>query len=456
MSSPSFRLDRRVFLRGLGACVALPALEPRLARAAAAAQPTPLRMAFVYTPNGVNLDKWRPTGSGADYKLGESLAPLEAFRNDLQFVAGLSHRNATHGGDGAGDHARASATFLTGERAYKTGGADIRVGVSVDQVAAAQVGQGTRFASLELACDSSRKSGSCDSGYACAYQFNLAWRSPTWPVAAEANPRHVFERLFADDSSEADRKAAHERGIRQRSVLDFVADDARRLSGRLGAVDRRKFQEYLDGVRDIERRIERAEALGDKPSVEFEKPTGIPESYREHLRMQFDLLALAFATDSTRIATFGLAHDGSNRSFPEADVADGHHDLSHHQSDTEKLDKIARIDRFYAEAFADFLGKLRDSRDAAGRSLLDDSMIVYGSGLGDGNRHEHNNLPVVVAGRGGGLAAGRVIDVGDWTPMSNLYVSMLRKMGVTGDAGSPIERFGDSTGALDQLWSPTA
>jgi hypothetical protein len=456
MSLASRRLDRRMFLRAAGACVALPAFEPMLARAAATGQAPPTRMAFLYVPNGVNLAKWRPSGSGTDYRLGDSLASLEPFRNDVQFVTGLSHRNATHGGDGAGDHARASASFLTGERAYKTGGADIRVGVSVDQFAAARVGGVTRFASLELACDTARRSGQCDSGYACAYQFNLSWRSPTWPVAAEANPRNVFERLFTDSAGERDERVLAERRARARSVLDFVADDARRLTGQLGPADRHKLQEYLDGVRDIERRLERAEAHGPKPTVELPKPDGVPESYAEHLRLQLDLLALAFATDSTRIATFALAHDGSNRSFAEVGVGDGHHDLSHHQGDEAKLDKIACIDRFYAEALAHLLSKLRDTRDATGRSLLDDSMVVYGSGLGDGNRHEHNNLPVIVAGRGGGLQAGRVVDVGDWTPMTNLYVAMLRRMGVAGDGGKPLERFGDSTGSLEQLWSPTA
>lgn len=437
-------MGRRQFLRGVGAMVALPSLEGIVpGRAMAGAGGAPLRMAFVYAPNGVNVARWRPEGVGEAFSFGPTLEPLADLRGEVQVLSGFEHKNGWAGADGAGDHARASATILTGARPFKTAGADIRLGVSVDQLAAREVGHLTRFPSLELSCDTARKSGACDSGYACAYQFNLSWRNESTPVAAETNPRLVFERLFGAGGPGERQENFRLRQARQKSVLDFVMEDARSLQRQLGKTDRGKLEEYLVGVREIEERIQRAEKFGPPADPGVETPTGVPGSYRDHLRLMFDMLELAFRTDSTRIATFMMAHDGSNRSFPEIGVAEGHHHLSHHQDNPEKLAKIGEIDRFYVEQFAYFLERLREARDGDGRSVLDNSMIVYCSGLSDGNRHAHDNLPVILAGRGGGaLRPGRHVEVGQKTPMTNLYVSMLARMGV------PVERFGDSTGAL--------
>ncbi|HEX4147912.1 MAG TPA: DUF1552 domain-containing protein, partial [Pirellulales bacterium] len=296
---------------------------------------------------------------------------------------------------------------------------------------------------LELSCDGVRKSGGCDSGYSCAYQYNLSWRTPTVPVAPESNPRMVFERLFGSGAGPGRKVALRQRLEQHRSILDFAADEARQLRQQLGRNDRQKLDEYLTGVREIERRIEGAERFGDLPEASIPEPAGIPANYREHIRLLGDLLVLAFQSDSTRIATFLLAHDGSNRTFDEIGVTDGHHSLSHHQNNPQVLAKIAKIDLFYAQQFAYFLGKLRDTKDHDGRSLLDNSMIVYASGLSDGNRHRHDNLPVILAGHGGGsLQAGRHVLLPQATPMSNLYVGMLRTAGVG------VDQFGDSSGRL--------
>ena len=442
------RVDRRTVLRGLGAAIALPALESlgplRLARAAEAAV-VPTRMAFLYVPNGVHVDRWRPEGEGSDFRFGPTLEPLVDFREDVQVITGLAHRNGTAGPDGAGDHARAAASFLTGARPRKTAGADVRAGVSVDQLAARAVGDATRFPSLELSCDGVRRSGNCDSGYSCAYQFNLAWRTENQPVSPESNPRLVFERLFgAGKGAERGANLAARQQAR-RSILDFVMADARAVDSRLDAADRRKLDEYLTGLREIERQVARYDRpVPDVPDVDL--PDGPPPAYGEHIRLMADMLVLAFRTDSTRIATFLLAHDGSNRSFPEIGVTDGHHTLSHHQSDEEMLGKIARIDRVYAEQFAHFLGRMREVTEADGRSLLDHSMVVYASGLSDGNRHRHDDLPVILAGRAGGrLASGRHVKLPGEQPMTNLFLTMLDL------AGAPQERFGDSTGPLDAV-----
>lgn len=435
-------------LRGLGLAVALPALEslPAARAAGAAARVAPTRMAFLYVPNGVILDRWKSTGSGRDFRLGETLEPLVPFQGDLQIVTGLGHQHGTAGGDGPGDHARASATILTGARPFKTAGSDIRVGVSVDQVAAQRIGEATRFSSLELSCDGVRKSGACDSGYSCAYQFNIAWRSPTQPATPESNPRLVFERLFGKGSREERAASMAARLELDRSILDFVADDARRLAGRLGGSDRRKLDEYLHGVREIEQRLVRLERLGLPDVPDRELPDRPPQAYGDYVRLLADMLVLAFQTDSTRVATLLLAHDGSNRTFPEVDVREGHHHLSHHKGDEALIAKIARIDRFYVEQFAWFLERLRATEDVDGRSLLDNSMIAYTSGLSDGNRHRHDDLPLILAGRAGGrLDAGRLVELPEPRPMSDLFVTMLDVM------GAPVERFGDSTGRLDAV-----
>src|SRR2546425_5983160 len=343
-------LSRRHFLRGRGACVALPAFESLLhagpaaeAKAAAnlakTATGAPLRMGFVYFPNGAIQSSWWPKGEGKEFTLNRTMAPLEKVKHQLQVLGGLDHVNATPGPDGAGDHARASGTFLTGVRVKKTAGADIHAGVSIDQVAASQIGHLTRFPSLELTCDAVRKSGNCDSGYSCAYQYNLSWRSPTQPVAPEPNPRLLFERLFGAGAPGERKESLKRRQEQQRSILDFVLDDARSLQRQLASRDKQKLDEYLGSVREIEKRIEHAERFDASPDPAVATPAGIPASFQEYIQIMYDMMVLAFQTDSTRIATFLLANEGSNRAFPEIEIAEGHHYLTHHQSKQDMIDK---------------------------------------------------------------------------------------------------------------------
>src|SRR3989441_2282077 len=407
-------LSRRRFLRGLGACVALPALESLLparlfgaessgvGNLAKTASGAPLRMAYVYFPNGAIQPAWWPEGEGKDFELGRTMQPLAKVKHQLQILGGLDHVNATPGPDGAGDHARAGGTFLTGVRVKKTAGADIHAGISIDQVAANQIGHLTRFPSLELSCDAVRKSGNCDSGYSCAYQYNLAWRSPTQPIAPEPNPRLVFERLFGGGAPGERGKSLKTRQEQQRSILDFVLEDARSLQRQLAPRDQQKLDEYLGSVREIEQRIERAERFGETPDPAVDTPPGVPPGYQEHVQIMFAMMQLAFQTDSTRIATLLLAHDGSNRAFPEIGIPEGHHYLSHHKNNQDMMEKVAEIDLWYMKQFAAFLEKLDQTRDVDGNSLLHNSMIVYGCGNADGNRHTHDNLPIILAGGGGG------------------------------------------------------
>lgn len=450
-------LNRRQFLRGLGACVALPVFESALrpvVRAATApslapgamgvtATGAPLRMAFVYFPNGAHQQYWWPKGEGADFTLSKTMQPLAPLQKSIQVLGGLDHRNATPGNDGAGDHARANATFLTGARARKTDSTDIEVGISVDQVVAQKMGHLTRFASLELSCDAIRKAGRCDSGYSCAYQYNLSWASPTTPMAPEANPRLVFERLFGSGAPDERQKNFRMRQATQKSLLDFVIDDARSLQSQLGRNDQEKLDEYLTGVREIEQRIQRTESFGDLPNPEMDTPAGIPANYGEHMDVMYDLLAMAFETDSTRVSTLLLAGDGSNRAYPQIGIPEGHHYCSHHRNDHELMEKIGRIDHYYMERFARFLQKLDAKKDIDGKSILHNSMIVYGCGNSDGNRHTHDNLPIVLAGSAGGtFNPGRFTRLGG-KPMSNLFLTMTDRMGVNG-----VERIGDSSGRV--------
>jgi hypothetical protein len=446
-SSPANAVGRRRFLKGLGACLALPVLNSAMARGARAASATqeagPLRMAFVYFPNGANQAAWWPTGEGTAFTLGRTMQPLSGLKSMIQVVAGLDNKAALAGNDGAGDHARANATFLTGVRVRKTESSDIRAGVSVDQLAAERIGHLTRLPSLELTCDAVRKTGRCDSGYSCAYQNNLSWQSPTTPMSPEGNPRLVFERLFGAGAPQDRQKNFLIRQRTQQSLLDYVLDDARTLSGQLDHSDRDKLDEYLSAVREIERRVQNAERFGPLPHPDLAQPAGIPASYAEYVDLMSDLLVMAFKSDSTRIATFLLAAEGSNRPFPEIGVPEAHHFCSHHRNTPELLEKIAKIDAFYMHRFARFLEKLRTTPDAGGKSLLDNSMIVYGCGNGDGNRHSHTNLPIILAGGGGGsLTPGRLIDYRG-QPLTNLFLSLTDRMGVKG-----LERIGDSSGRL--------
>ena len=440
-------LPRRTFLRGMGTAIALPLLDamvPSLGAVHRLQPKAPCRMAFVYVPNGIIMRDWTPAKEGAAYAPSPILEPLAPHRDRTLILSGLTQNNGRAMGDGPGDHARASASFLTGVHPKKTDGADIQCGLSVDQVAAQKIGNKTRFASLELGCRDGRLAGDCDSGYSCAYTNSISWRADSSPLPPEVNPRAVFERLFGTDESEDPATRARRRKYRN-SILDFVLGDARKLQGDLGPTDRRKLDEYLFAVREIEKRIETVESETGELAAGMGKPDGIPVGFREHVRLMFDLMALAFQSDLTRISTFMVAREGSNRTYREIGVSDAHHQLTHHQGDEKKIELISRINRFHIEQFGYFLQKLRSIEEGEG-TLLDQMMIVYGSGLSDGNDHEHHDLPVVVAGGGAGsLKTGRHVRYSQETPMNNLYVSMLERMDI------PIESLGDSNGELADL-----
>ena len=454
MNRNQFAFNRRHFLRGLGACIALPAFESLGAlqtfaaparKLATTASGAPLRAAFVYFPNGAIPAAWWPSEEGKDFALNRTLKPLEPLRQHLQLLGGLDQRCAYGGQDGGGDHARGNGVFLTGVRLKKSA-TDIRAGISIDQAIAREIGHLTRFPSLELSSDATRSSGACDSGYACAYQFNLSWSSATTPVASESNPRMVFERLFGAGAPGERAENMRRRQQEQRSVLDFVMEEARGMNRRLNGRDRDKLDQYLTGVREIETNIQKAERFGATKDPDIETPAGIPQERAQHIQLMFDMLALAFQTDSTRLATMMLGHDGDNRSLPEIGISEGHHDLSHHFQNEEKIQKLTEIDLWYATQFAKFLQKLESTKDVDGRSLLHNSMIIYGSGNADGNRHTHSNLPLVLAGHGGGaLTAGRYVQHGA-KPMCNFFLTLADKMGV-----QKLDRFGDSTGRLTDV-----
>jgi hypothetical protein len=437
------QLSRRQVLRGLGAAIALPTLisaSPAFAKSVAG-KAVPTRMAFVYVPNGAIPASWWPTGDGgADFALSPTLAPLSVVQKNIQVISGLGDVSAEPGADGAGDHARAGGTFLTGVRIKKTAGSDIHAGVSIDQVVANQIGHLTRFASLELTCDVVRKSGECDSGYACAYEYNLAWQSANQPLAPEHNPQFAFERLFGDGPRNERVANLKRRENDQHSILDYVMDDAKSLNSRLDGRDRQKLDQYLTSVREIEQRIAISKTM-KVPNPDVDAPAGVPASYEEHVALMFDMLHLAFQTDSTRVATLLLAREGSNRPFNDIGISSGHHDLSHHKNTPEIMAKVQLIDKWYVTRLAAFLEKMGKTPDVDGQSLLHHSMILYGSGNADGNRHTHVNLPVVLAGAGGGaLNPGRYLKAKE-QPITNLYLSMADAMG-----GERIASHGDSTG----------
>ena len=404
-------------------------------------------MAFLYVPNGVHMPAWTPRMTGTGLELTEILEPLRAVKDDLLVLSGLTLNPARALGDGGGDHARAMASFLTGRHPRKTDGANLCAGLSVDQLAARSLGRSTRFATLEIGCEGGRNGGECDHGYSCAYQSNLSWQSESTPVAKQINPRLVFDRLFGEPGKGAGAQDPARAARRRKSILDFVGGEARQLERALGPSDRRKLNEYLTGVREVEQRIERAQPAVHLGAAKYPRPLGIPTDYQEHLRLMADLLTLAFQSDLTRVATFVFANDGSNRSYRSIGVPDGHHDLSHHGGDEAKLDKIRKINRFHVTQLAYLLQKLKSIPEGDG-SVLDHSMIVYGSGISDGNAHSHGDLPILLAGKANGtVKTGRHIRLRDETPLTNLYVSMLNRMGV------PVARFGDSTGELTAVES---
>ena len=439
-------MSRRTVLRGLGTAIALPYLDAMLPFNAygARAEKFPLRMAFAYVPNGKVMADWTPASDGADFELSRTLKPLEKVKSHLLVMTGLKHDKARPNGDGPGDHARAMATFLTGCQARKTAGADIKVGISVDQVAAQKLGKATKFASLEVGCEQGRDAGGCDSGYSCAYSNNLSWRGESSPNYKEVDPRQVFDRLFGTVGKV--NKDQDKRDLFKKSILDFVAEDASDLKRRLGTTDQRKLDEYLTGLREIEERLARASTPLEAKKVGMTRPAGYSrEKYQEHIRLMADMLVLAFQGDLTRIATFVFANDGSNRSYRFIDVSEGHHDLSHHGRDKVKLTKIQKINEFHVTQVAYFLEKLKSVKEGSA-TLLDNIMFVYGSGISDGDRHNHNDLPILFAGKGGGtIQTGRHLRYKKEEPVANLFLSMLDRF------GAPVDSLGDSTGRLTGL-----
>lgn len=441
---PEFkRLPRRAVLRGAGAALGLPMLQcmlPKTALRAREPAKPPVRLAWVFFPNGTNPDRWQPETTGKDWEIKDSLEPLRELKSDISVLSGLAQVNARSLGDGPGDHARSAAAFLTGAHPVKTSGANMRAGKSADQIAADHYGRSTRLASIELGTESGRAAGSCDSGYACAYSNNISWRTATQPMAKEVNPKLAFERLFGNGSGK--NPAQHELRFR-RSILDIVAEDAADLTRTLGHQDRQKLDEYFTSVRDVEQRIDRMgepvpqDVFAHRPDMNFKDL-----KIGEHIRLMYDMMVLAFKTDTTRISTFMLGNEGSSKTYPSIGVDDGHHQLSHHQNNSEKVRKIAAIDRFFAEQFAYFIKQLKETPDGEG-SLLDNCMIVYGGAIRDGNRHDHDDLPILLAGRGGGkVTSGLHTRYDKETPLNNLYLAMMDAVGV------PSDDFGDSTGKL--------
>lgn len=440
-------ISRRTLLRGLGASLALPWLEamgPMTGWAAdtKASQAAPNRMAFLYVPNGINMDDWKPGYEGALRDLPKILQPLDAHKKDFSLLTGLTADKAFANGDGGGDHARALSAFLTGCQPRKTDGTDIRAGISVDQVAAARLADKTRLASLELGTEPGSMAGNCDSGYSCVYSSTMAWRSATQPLPKEVNPKLVFERMFGS-GSKAERM---QRDAQRKSVLDLVKEDFGELNGKLGKSDQRKLDEYFSAVRDLELRIERAANMPDLKAPEnFALPTGVPASYEEHIRLMGELMILAFQTDATRVCTFVLANEGSGKAYPFIGVKEGHHDLSHHQGSEERKAKIAEINRFHVTQLAYIIERMKSIKEGDG-TLLDHTMLCYGSGNSDGNRHNHDDLPILVAGKGcGTLKTGRHVVYPNRTPLNNLWLSMLNRMDLK------TQQLGDSTGELQNL-----
>jgi hypothetical protein len=441
-------LPRRTFLRGVGASVALPLLDsmvPALVAATTNPAKPVIRFGFVYHATGMIMNRWTPTKEGTDFEFPVTMKPLEPFRDRLIVMSGLAQVNGRALGDGPGDHARGGAVFLTGVHPKKTEGVGIRCGISVDQIAAKELGKHTQLASLELGTETPSLAGGCDSGYSCAYTNTISWRDATTPLPLEINPRTVFERLFGEGDS-TDPAARSARLAEQRSILDYVAGSIDRLETKIGSNDRSKLRQYLEAIRDIERRIQKAEQQNATLQVPvMERPNAIPDSFEEHAKLMIDMQVLAFQTDLTRVISWVPAREGSNRSYRSIGISDGHHSITHHQNDPVKVNDVAKIDAHLVQTFAYLLERLRSTPDGDG-NLLDHIMIVYGSGTADANRHTHHDLPVLVAGGGAGqLKGGRHICFPQETPLNNLYLNLLAKAGVSS------EKFGDATGHLTDV-----
>jgi hypothetical protein len=439
-------LPRRTFLRGAGAALALPLLDamvPALTSLAATpASPARLRrLGFVYMPMGCDATRWTPPGGQELDELSSSLSPLAPLKKDIAIVTNLELRNAY-----PGTHATSNASFLSAAKAKRTESTDYYLGTTVDQIAARNLGRDTQLPSLELSMDLQSVVGQCDNGYACVYQNNLSWSSPTTPLPAEAHPRMVFETLFGEEGSTVERRAA----LRHRaSLLDSVTEEFTRLQKTLGAADRHRVSQYLESVRDVERRIQKAEAaVAEQPRPDIDRPLGVPAAYADHARLMFDLQLLALQGNITRVITFQLARETSNRTYPEIGVTDPHHPLTHHGNDPEKIAKVAKINQFHVSLFAEFLKKLKATSEGGG-SLLDHVLYLYGSGMGNPNVHDHVNLPIIVAGgAAGNMRGGRHIRYEAPTPLANLHLTLLDKVGVR------LDSFADSDGTMDELFHP--
>ncbi len=436
-------LSRRSLLRGLGVTLALPMLDSMVPALVKGASKAPVRLGFVYHPTGMIMEQYTPATVGTGFAFTPTLKALEPYRDRVNVFTGLAQMTGRALGDGPGDHAREGATWLTGVHP-KRSETDVRAGISADQIAARELGKQTQIASLEVSLETPSFAGACDQNYSCAYTNTVSWRSPTVPLPMETSPRALFERLFGDgENTSAEARMASLKD--QRSILDYVAGSIDRLETKLGAGDRNKLSEYLEAIRDIERRIQKAEQQSAELRLPaMERPNSVPESFEDQARLMTDLQVMAFQTDMTRVATFMYGHAGSNRSYRAIGISDGHHSISHHQNDAEKMAKVAKIDAHLFKTFAYYVEKLKSTPDGDG-SLLDHSLILYGSSLSDANVHMHHDLPTVVVGGGGGMKSGRHLKYEQGTPLNNLFLSMLNKAGV------PTENFGDSTGELKNV-----
>jgi hypothetical protein len=439
-------LARRTFLRGMGTTLALPLFDAMIpAMAATGAATSAVRLGFVYVPNGIIPKAWLPAQVGTGFEMPSIMKPLETHREKIVVLSNLMQNGGRALSDGAGDHARAGASWLTGVHPKKTEGADIRAGVSADQIAAQELGKKTQLGSLEIGLEEPNLAGGCDSGYSCAYTNTISWRTPITPNPMEVNPRAVFERLFGDGESN-DPASRMKRMGQDRSILDFIRGDVARLESGLGSRDKSKLNEYLDGIRDIERRIQKAEQQSATMKLPLmERPASIPEEFEDHAKLMSDLMVIAFQTDMTRVVSFMMAREGSNRSYRTIGISDGHHSVTHHQNDPEKIAKTMKINELHVRSFSYLLDRLDATPDGDG-TLLDHSLILYGSSISDGNAHTHHDLPLVLAGGGScQIKGGRHIRFAEETPMNNLLLTMLDKAGV------PTESLGDGTGKLKQL-----
>ncbi len=438
-------LPRRTFLQGVGATIALPFLDAMAPALASSRVPgkAPVRMAFVYVPNGIDMRHWNPDYEGKLGELPRILKPLEPFKDDILLFGNLTHNNGRALLDGPGDHGRCCASYLTGVQPRKTM-VDIKSGISCDQIVANRIGSQTRFPSLEIGVEDARQAGDCDSGYSCAYTNNLAWRSETQPLPPILDPRALFERLFGKGVALSPEARARQNKYR-RSILDFVTDDTRKLQSVLGPTDQRKLEEYLSSIREIELQIEKAEKDNAQIEPGMEKPYGVPADFAEHFKLMTDMITVAFQADLSRVVTFLVTREGTSRPYREIGIPDGHHPLTHHRNDPVLMEKVAQINCYHMKQFASWVEKLKSIKEGDS-TLLDNSMIVYGAGLSDGNRHTHDDLPTLIAGRAGNsISPGRRIVYRRETPMSNLFLTMMDRMNVRA------EHFGDSTGRLEGL-----